>query len=127
MNILYSTVDDYIALQPDEYRANLELIRHTIKTTVPEALEVISYQMPAYKYLGILCFFAIFKDHYSLFVSPKVREAFIDRLKPYKLTKSAIQFPLNALIPVELIREIITFAAITNLEKASVKKSKGKK
>jgi len=123
----FNTVNVYIALQPEEHRANLELIRNTIKTTVPEAVEGISYQMPVYKYHGMLCYFAVFKDHYSLFVSPPVREAFTNVLKPYKTTKSAIHFPLNTPVPVSLVKEIITFAAITNLEKAAEKKPKGKK
>jgi uncharacterized protein YdhG (YjbR/CyaY superfamily) len=123
----YQTVKEYFALQPEEHRHNLELIRQTIKSTVPDALEAISYQMPAFKYHGILCYFAVFKDHYSLFVSPEIRTAFSNELKSFKTTKSAIHFPLNGPIPVELIEEIIRFAAIKNLEKAEAKASKHKK
>jgi uncharacterized protein YdhG (YjbR/CyaY superfamily) len=127
MNTGYKTVEEYIIHQPEWYRANLELIRQTIKATVPEAVEVISYQMPAFKYHGMLCFFAVFRDHYSLFVSPKIKDAFSDKLTSYKQTKSAIHFPLKSQIPVELVREIITFTAITNLERAENKKSRSKK
>jgi uncharacterized protein YdhG (YjbR/CyaY superfamily) len=123
----YKTTDEYIAFQPEEHRANLDLIRNTIKTTVPEAHEVISYQMPAYKYHGMLCYFALFKDHYSLFVSPEIRLIFDKDLASYKTTKSAIHFPLNGPVPVKLIEEIVRFAAITNLEKAESKKLKKKK
>ncbi len=124
---VYKTIDEYISLQPFEHQANLELIRNTVKATVPEAVEVISYQMPAFKYHGMLCYFAVFKDHYSLFVSPEIREAFSKDLLPYKTTKSAIHFPLNEPVPVKLVEEIIRFTAITNLEKAEAKKSKSKK
>lgn len=120
----YKTTDDYIFLQPEEHKANLELIRSTIKTTVPDALEVISYQMPAFKYHGMLCYYAVFKDHYSLFLSPEIKDAFADKLTAYKQTKSAIHFPFNTQIPVELIKEIVTFTAIINAEKAEAKKSK---
>ena len=123
----YNTIDEYIAFQPGEQQPALELIRLTIKTTVPDAIEVISYQMPAYKYHGMLCFFAVFKDHYSLFVSPAVREVFSNDLASFKTTKSAIHFPLNKPIPVRLIEEIIRFAAISNKEKAESKKAKKKK
>jgi uncharacterized protein YdhG (YjbR/CyaY superfamily) len=122
----YKTINDYIALQPEEHRANLELFRNTIKTTVPEALETISYQMPAYKYHGMLCFFAVFKDHYSLFVSPGVRNAFSAELTSYKTTKSAIHFPLDNPIPVKLIADIIKFASEENLRKFDLKRSKKK-
>ena len=123
----YKTFDEYLICQLPEYRESLELIRQTIKATVPDALEVISYMMPAFKYHGMLCYFAVFKDHYSLFVSPKIKDAFADKLKGYKQTKSAIHFPLKSQIPVDLITEIITFTAITNLKKAEAKKPKPKK
>ena len=119
----FKTVNEYIAFQPGHLRENLELIRKTIKTTVPDAEEVISYMMPAFKYHGMLCYYAVFKDHFSLFVAPKVKDAFTERLKTYKQTKSAIHFPFNVEIPVGLITEIITFTAITNLGKAEAKKS----
>jgi uncharacterized protein YdhG (YjbR/CyaY superfamily) len=126
MNISYQSVDEYIAQQPPELRETLEIIRKTVRETVPEAQEVISYQMPAFKHHGMLCYFAVFKDHFSLFVAPKIKDAFSDKLTSYKQTKSAIHFPLKSQIPVGLIREIITFTAITNLEKADSKKGKSK-
>jgi uncharacterized protein YdhG (YjbR/CyaY superfamily) len=123
----YKSIDDYIFLQQEEHRAILELIRKTIITAVPEAIEVISYQMPAFKYHGMLCYYAVFKDHYSLFLSPKIKDIFADKLTGYKQTKSAIHFPFKTQIPVELIKEIITFTAISNFEKAEAKKPKPKK
>jgi uncharacterized protein YdhG (YjbR/CyaY superfamily) len=123
----YNTVDEYIALQPETVQENLVIIRNIIKTTVPEALETISYQMPAFKYHGMLCFFAVFKDHYSLFVSPGTREAFSAMLTTYKTTKSAIHFPKGKTLPVDLIEEIIRFAADRNLQKAEAKKSNKKR
>jgi uncharacterized protein YdhG (YjbR/CyaY superfamily) len=123
----YQTIDEYIVNQPEPLRENLLLIRQTVKEAVPGATEVISYQMPAFKYHGMLCFFAVFKDHYSLFVAPKIKEAFSDKLKAYKQTKSAIHFPLKEQVPVELVKEITTFIAIANLEKAEEKKERKKR
>jgi uncharacterized protein YdhG (YjbR/CyaY superfamily) len=123
---IYKTIDEYILLQTGQHQDNLKMIRQTIKAAVPEALEVISYQMPSFKYFGMLCYFAVFKDHYSLFVSPAVRDAFSKDLVSYKTTKSAIHLPFNRPIPVKLIEEIIRFAAITNLGKAEAKKEKKK-
>jgi uncharacterized protein YdhG (YjbR/CyaY superfamily) len=122
----YQTIDEYIAVQPPEFRENLEMIRQTVRKAVPDAQEVISYMMPAFKYHGMLCYFAVFKDHFSLFVSPKIKDAFAGKLKAFKQTKSAIHFPFDSQIPVELVTEIVTFTAITNLEKANAKKT-GKK
>jgi uncharacterized protein YdhG (YjbR/CyaY superfamily) len=127
MKAEYKSVNEYIAQQPPEFRDRLGLIRQTVRKAVPDAEELLSYMMPAFKYHGMLCYYAVFKDHYSLFVAPKVKDAFTDRLKGYKQTKSAIHFPFNGEIPVGLITEIVTFTAITNLEKAEAKKSAKKK
>ena len=126
-NLEYKTVDEYIALQSVEHFENLETIRRIIKATVPEAVEVISYQMPAYKYHGMLCYFAVFKDHYSLFVSPEIKNAFEKELIPYKTTKSAIHFPFENEMPVKLIEDILRFAAVINKEKDVAKKTRKKR
>ena len=47
-----TTVDEYMAALPPERRAAMELLRSTIKAAVPEATEVISYKMPAFKSHG---------------------------------------------------------------------------
>jgi uncharacterized protein YdhG (YjbR/CyaY superfamily) len=86
--------------------------------------------MPAYKYHGMLCYFAVFKDHYSLFVSPKVIEAFYNRLTTYKLTKSAVKIRLDEPVPVKLVKEVIRNGGKENLVKAILKdaaKNKAKK
>ncbi len=124
MKTSFHNIDEYLFFQDEEMRMNLELIRQTIKTAVPEATEVFSYQMPAFKYHGMLCYYAVFKDHYSLFVDPEVNASFAEDLVSYKTTKSAIHFPLHEPIPVRLIEEIIRFAAISNLQKAEAKKKK---
>jgi len=40
--------DEYIASFPDEVQVLLQQLRSTIRSTAPEAEEVISYAMPAY-------------------------------------------------------------------------------
>lgn len=39
------SVDDYLAVLPEDARAALEKLRKTIKATAPKATEVISYQI----------------------------------------------------------------------------------
>jgi uncharacterized protein YdhG (YjbR/CyaY superfamily) len=118
-----NTINDYLANQDVSVRYSLEKLRHTIKKAVPEAEETISYQMPAFKYLGMLAYFAAFKNHYSLFVKPKVLQVFKDDLKQYELSKSAIRIPKGKPVPVQLVTKIIKFGAKENLDKA---KAKGK-
>jgi uncharacterized protein YdhG (YjbR/CyaY superfamily) len=119
-----SEIDDFLAAQTENVRAILEKIRDTIKKAVPEATELISYQMPAFKFHGIIAWYAPFKNHYSLFVRPVVMEAFKEELKPYVLSKSAIRFPFEHPVPVELITRIVRHSADVNLVREQVKSRK---
>ncbi len=46
----FQNIDEYISTFPEKVRPVLEQIRETIKKVAPKAEEVISYQMPAFKY-----------------------------------------------------------------------------
>lgn len=108
-----SSVDEYTASQPEPARELLERVRGVIRKTVPDAEELISYNMPAYKLNGAdLLQFAGWKQHYSLyFASESVVAAFADDLAPYKISKGTISFPLSQPVPEELIERIVRFRA----------------
>jgi uncharacterized protein YdhG (YjbR/CyaY superfamily) len=61
----YSTVDEYIALAEPKVKRALKDIRKAIKETAPNAEEVISYQIPGYKYHGMLVFFCGMEKSYQ--------------------------------------------------------------
>jgi uncharacterized protein YdhG (YjbR/CyaY superfamily) len=63
---LFDDIDGYIARFPAEVREILEKVRATIRKAAPEAIETISYQMPAFKLHGILVYFAAWKQHIGL-------------------------------------------------------------
>lgn len=119
----YTNIDEYLALQPLSISRKLQIIRQIINETVPEATEAISYQMPSFRYFGMLAYFAAFKDHYSVFVSPEVLNAFREHLKDYELTKSGIRIPLSQSVPKRLLSEIIKYSALRNLSKAEIKRA----
>jgi uncharacterized protein YdhG (YjbR/CyaY superfamily) len=127
----FATVDQYLGSLPPEVRRTLESVRKTIRAAVPEAEEVISYQVPAFKYHGWLLYLHAHTHHYSLSIPPPsaVFEVFREDLSPYKLSKSAIRFPLSEPIPADLISRIARFRAQENQEIAGAKaqKSKAKK
>jgi uncharacterized protein YdhG (YjbR/CyaY superfamily) len=102
------TVDEYIALQTEANQMALEHIRQIIKDIIPQAQEVISYQIPMYKYKGMLVGFAAFKDHCS-FVGGNGSsiEKFKDALKGYKFAKSVIHFTPDKPLPDEFIARFV--------------------
>lgn len=122
----FQTVDEYIGTFPDDVQRNLEAIRQVIKEAEPEAEEVISYQIPAYRYHGMLIFFSAHKKHYSISVPPPnaVFDVFQEQLTGYKISKSAIQFPMDMPVPLDLLGDIVRLRAKENLERAVQKKQK---
>ncbi len=98
----------YLAALPEETRAILEKLRETIKAAAPKAEETINYQMPCFKYLGPLVFFAAFKDHCSFFPGSKsVIVTFKDELKSYPTSAGTIQFSVEKPLPAALVRKIV--------------------
>ena len=61
-------VEDYLARVPLIQRKALEQLRRTIKSVAPDAVEVISYQIPTFKLNGrMLVSYAAFNEHCSFF------------------------------------------------------------
>jgi uncharacterized protein YdhG (YjbR/CyaY superfamily) len=103
-----ASVDDYLAAVPEDARAALEKLRKTIKAAAPGATEVISYQIPAYKYHGLLVGFAAFKDHCTFHVmSPGLIRAHAAELKGYDLGKGSIRFPADKPLPAALVTKLV--------------------
>jgi len=117
-NTKFTSVPEYIKAQPNEVRDILKAIRSIIKKAAPDAEEVISYGMPAFKQNGMLVFYAVWKSHVGFYPSGSGIKNFETELSRYKTSKGAIQFPLNEPLPVDLITKIV---------KLRVKENEGKK
>lgn len=116
------TINHYIEEQPIEVRERLKTLHKTILKAAPNAEEVISYQMPAFKLNGMLVYFAAFKKHIGFYAMPTGHHAFKKDLSVYKTGKGSVQFPLDEHLPLKLITKIVKFRVKENLEKVKVKK-----
>jgi uncharacterized protein YdhG (YjbR/CyaY superfamily) len=107
------SVDDYIAAQPLHAQRVLQRVRNTIHKALPQAEEVISYKIPAFKANGkIVIYFAGWTDHYSLYpVNERTLAAFEGDLDPYKAGKGTLRFALDEPVPVKLIERLVRFHA----------------
>ena len=66
--------------------------------------------MPAFKLNGkVLVYFAAWKRHIRFYALPSGNLEFKKELSAYKVSKSAIQFPLDQPIPYDLIKKILKF------------------
>src|SRR5712691_2153741 len=118
-NIIPKNIDEYLAAVPEPARSTLNKIRAAIRSAAPpEATETISYGMPAFKYKGVLVWFAAFSNHCSLFPTASVVEAFKNELKGFTTSKGTIQFPTDKPLPTALVKKLV---------KARVAQIEGKK
>ena len=112
------TIDEYISTFPENVQRILQEIRRSIQEVVPDAEEVISYQIPAFRKYGMLVYFAGWKNHVSMYpVKPEMEEA-IPELADYKTSgKGTVQFSLKKPVPVELVKKIVAYRLAENLAK----------
>ena len=102
------SVEEYLAGVTEPARSTLEQVRAAIRSVVPaEATEAISYGIPTIKYNGPLVWFAAFSNHCSLFPTASVIDAFKEELKPYKISKGTIQFPVDKPLPDALVKKMV--------------------
>jgi uncharacterized protein YdhG (YjbR/CyaY superfamily) len=102
-------VDRYLAALPDEQRVTLQHLRQTVALAAPDAVEAISYSMPAFR-LGrhVLLYYAAFKDHLSLFpASGSIRDKLGPDLQDRFSGKGTIQFTPADPLSDDLIRAIV--------------------
>jgi uncharacterized protein YdhG (YjbR/CyaY superfamily) len=102
-------VDAYIAAVPEPPRSALVQLREIIRSAVPkEAVEVISYGIPAFALSKPFFGFAAFKSHLSLLpFSGSLFNNFTEELKPYTRTKSSLHLPFDKPLPATLIRKLV--------------------
>jgi uncharacterized protein YdhG (YjbR/CyaY superfamily) len=120
-----TSVDEYIAHSAPEARPKLEALRAAIRELAPEATERIAYGMPAYSLNGPLVYFAAHKGHIGIYPLPEAIEQFKERLAPYKKAKGSVQFPLDAELPLELIKDMVRSRLEAKAARTDAKRSKG--
>ena len=113
----FSSVDEYIASFEGLIRERLEAVRQVFARTLPDAEEVISYNIPALRQDGMfVVYFSGHKAHISIACYPTERlyASLHVELEPYKKTKSAFQLPHKQPLPLELLRHVAVFKVNDN-------------
>jgi len=121
-SIKFKTVDEYLSAFPASTKKILQEVRKTIKQAAPNAEELISYNIPAFKLNGMLVFYAAYEKHIGFYPTSSGIKVFQDELTNYKTSKGAIQFPIDEPIPRGLITKIVRYRVKENLEKEKTKK-----
>ena len=102
-------MDAYLRGVEEPKRSTLQALRRTILEIIPEAEEVISYRVPAFRVQGkTVAGFAAFKTHLSyLPFSGSVLPRLTDDLHGYTMTKSALHFPVDEPLQKALVQKLI--------------------
>jgi uncharacterized protein YdhG (YjbR/CyaY superfamily) len=102
-------VEAYIAAVDEPAQTRLRELRAIIRAAVPkEAVEVMSYGMPAFALGSPFFGFAAFKKHIGVFpFSGSILQEFVDELKSYRQTKGSLHLPFDKPIPKNLIVRLV--------------------
>ena len=115
-------IDDYISKFPDDVQAALQKVRETIRRAAPDAQEVISYQMPAFRQHGILVYFAAWAKHIGMYPPISGNKTLEKAIARYAGPKGNLQFPLDEPMPLNLIERIVKLRVKQSVEKAAAKR-----
>ena len=102
-------IDEYLAGVPEPARSTLNTVRAVIRSAAPaDAIEAISYGMPAFKYEGSLVGFAAFSNHCSFFpMNSSLIQNFKDELRNFKTSKGTIRFAVDKPLPAALVKKMV--------------------
>jgi uncharacterized protein YdhG (YjbR/CyaY superfamily) len=117
-------IDDYIAASPARVRPILREIRRVARAAAPEAGELISYRMPAFRQHGVLVYFAAFKSHIGLFPPIAGDARLAKALARFRGPKGNLRFPLDEPIPYALIERIVRLRVKQNAARSRAKARK---
>jgi uncharacterized protein YdhG (YjbR/CyaY superfamily) len=101
--------DAYIAAAPEPFRSSLKRLRSLLAHALPEAKEIVKYNMPGFSVGGsIVASYAAFSKQCGLYV---LRAAISDHAEEiaalgFKATKTGITFPHRKPIPDDLVTRL---------------------
>lgn len=108
------TVEEYFKAQPEKTKQALLELKKCIIEVVPDAVELINYNIPAYALVeggkrDQQIMIAGYKSHVGLYPHPATMERFDKELNEYKKGKGSVQFPLNKPLPLDLIKKMVKY------------------
>lgn len=101
--------DAYIAAAKEDLRPQLESLRAQLARTLPDAKEIIAYNMPGYSIGGkIVAGYAAFTKQCGLYISPGAINSLGDDIAKagLKATKTGVTFSPSKPMPDELIEKL---------------------
>lgn len=104
-----TTIDEYIASQPEDVRPRLQEIREIIRSRIPQSAEAVKWGNPAILHSDgmILVMFAAYKQHINVVVTPSAKDALADKLADFETGKGSMKIPHSMKLPREIIENLV--------------------
>ena len=101
--------DAYIAAAPEAFRGLLGRLRTQLAKALPDAVEVVMYDMPGFRIDGVIVAgYAAFSKQCGLYVDPAAIAALADEIVAQKLkaTKTGVTFSAKNPISDDLVEKL---------------------
>ena len=110
--------DAYIAAAPESFRATLARLRELLAQALPEADEVVMYDMPGFKIGGlVVASYAAFSKQCGVYFLPSAISQHSEEIAAagFKATKTGITFTPRKPLPDDLVRRLARTACAAAL------------
>ncbi|WP_454084179.1 iron chaperone [Georgenia sp. Marseille-Q6866] len=100
----------YIAAAPEAFRSSLERLRALLAHTLPDAEEIVAYNMPGFTIGGtVVASYAAFSKQCGLYVLPDAIADHADEIAAagLKATKTGVTFTPRKPIPDDLVERLV--------------------
>lgn len=122
-NMKPTTIEEYLATVPEEFRAALEALRQQIRALVPDATEGVAYGLAGFKYRGKpLAYIGAAKRHCGLYGMDA--SGFEEELAGYEVSKGAVRFVPPRTLPAAVIEAMIRRRAAAIDEQAATNRTR---
>ncbi len=103
----FISIDEYHAAFDEPQQAMMQQLRSAIKKAAPNAEEQISYNMPSFKQVKVVCYYAAYRNHIGFYPTSGPIKELKSELGNYVFSKGAVQFPIGKKIPVMLVKKLV--------------------
>lgn len=103
----FKTVDEYLDSLSEEVRPLMDQIRNLVRRRVPEAEELLSYGVPAFKKGRVFFLYAAFKKHIGTYPPVEADEELMAEMTPFRGDNGNLILPQNQPLPLDLIERIL--------------------
>lgn len=118
--------DEYLSSISESQYILMQKLRAIIKSTCPQAEEIISYGMPAFKYKGrLLVGYAVTKEWCSFYPwTNSIAVRLKDELQNFSTSRGSIRFTVAKPLTPSLIKKIVKIKMEETVEKNDMNKTR---